>query len=90
MSMKKYRLFFLGLIVMGALLGSFHHHDDGLSNNNCLVCTVQHTLDISGDLHVYSLEKIDTYFSTVLMGENSYKNALVYSYTLSRAPPYFS
>ena len=88
--MKNYKLFFLGLIVIGTLLGSFHHHDDGLTSSDCQVCIVQHSLDISADVNTYSLEDIDTYFDTHVSHENAYNKALVYSHTLSRAPPLFS
>jgi hypothetical protein len=88
--MQKSKLFLLGLIVVGILLGSFHHHTDTLAGSECQVCIVQHSLDISGDVQGYTLEEIDTYFETHVSHENSYKKAFVYSHTLSRAPPSFS
>ena len=88
--MKNYKLFLLGLIVMGTLLGSFHHHDEGLNGSECQVCLVQHHLDISSDLQSFCLEEIDTYFDTDVSHENSYNTKLTYSNTLSRAPPSFS
>jgi len=88
--MKNYKLFLLGIIVIGTLLGSFHHHDDGLSSSDCQVCIVQHSLNISADVEIYTLEDIDTYFDTHIVFANAYTQALVYSNTFSRAPPFFS
>ena len=88
--MKNYKLFLLGLIVIGTLLGSFHHHKDGLSSSDCQVCIVQHSLDISADVDTYTLEELDSYFDTHVSHENSYNTRLTHSNTLSRAPPSFS
>jgi len=88
--MKNYKLFILGLIVIGSLLGSFHHHDDGRTSSDCQICIVQHSLDISADVETYTLEEIDTYLDTHISEANAYTKALVYSNTLSRAPPLFS
>ena len=88
--MKNYKLFLLGLIVIGTLLGSFHHHDDGLTSDDCQVCIVQHNLDVSADVNIYSLEAINTYFWATVPHENSYKTKFTYANTLSRAPPLFS
>ena len=88
--MKNYKLFLLGLIVIGTLLGSFHHHENGLTSSDCQVCIVQHSLDISTDVDTYALEEIDSYFTTHVSHENSYNVRLTHSNTRSRAPPSFS
>jgi len=88
--MKKYKLFLLGLIVMGALLGSFHHHDDGLSSNNCLSCLVQQHLDVSGDLDNYTLSEIDAQINIPVLHNYTYHVVHVNPNFLSRAPPSFS
>ena len=89
--MKKYKLLFLSLIVMGTLFGSFHHHDDdGLSSNNCLSCLVQQHLDVSGDLDSYTLAEIDTHINLPVLHNYTYHAVHINPNFLSRAPPSFS
>jgi hypothetical protein len=40
------------LVLLGALLGGFHHHDSGRVDDGCAVCTLAHTTAATPDIVV--------------------------------------
>jgi len=88
--MKKLRLLLLGLIVMGTLLSSFHHHADGLSHSDCQVCTVQQNLDSANDVDSFVLADVDSKIDTLIAFNESFYGAELSLHTHARAPPSFS
>jgi len=87
---RRYRLFLLALLLVGTLLSSFHHHDDGNVDENCFVCIVQH-FSWDGTLgDVFTLEAVALFFLIPLLRKSVYLlREDTYTYS-SRAPPSFS
>ncbi len=88
--MKQYKLLLLALILVGTLLSSFHHHDDGHLNENCLTCIVGSFFS-DGSLPSTSLfEGITLLFLIPLLHRSVYISTLATRTCSSRAPPPFS
>jgi len=88
--MKKYRLLLLSFVFFGTLLGSFHHHNKVLVDDDCPICIVQNNLGNSADVVVTPLSNV--IFSEYLVISHFQKSYIFQTYLekLSRAPPKFS
>lgn len=88
--MRRYRLLFLALLLVGTLLSSFHHHDNGSVDENCFVCIVQHVLSDGNLNEAFALEAIVFFFFIPLLRKSVYISTLAMRTYASRAPPLFS
>lgn len=88
--MRRYRLLLLALLLVGTLLSSFHHHDNGNVDENCFVCIVQSVFSAADVPDIFSLEAITLFFLIPLLHKSVYISAPFMRSYSSRAPPSFS
>jgi len=88
--MKKYRLLLLSFVFFGTLLSSFHHHNDGMIDDNCPICLVQNNFNSSADVIAIPLEIPKIVYEQIVINNKQIYTYDLISNTLSRAPPKIS
>ena len=87
---KKYKLFLIGLIVLGTLLGSFHYHDAAHVSEDCQICIVQHLFSSADIPEVFTLALVSFFFYQFIAPRTVHVSTACYCSYPSRAPPSFS
>ena len=86
---KKYQLLISALVLVGALLSSFHYHDDSHMDEDCSICIIQHIFAIADVPDTISLQELIVFLLIPLLGQQKYFSLKLIANYPSRAPPSF-
>ena len=90
-SVKRFKqlvsILIIGLLLSISLVGSFHHHRDGLNHPDCFMCVAYSILSISFAVAAVSLVVLTLYLFLPQTGSPAFCPKLLVFRKTSRSPP---